>query len=842
MTNIELSEDQRKALEHDTTEVTQDELKELIERRGDEWKKTPTGQQIIARLAKKSVAQADASDTTQKALEAEKAKTAKLQLELDSAKKWNESNTKKVKDDRDQMRAEWYTDLYILSRFISNGVFSAEKLETNSKFLKGIFGWNIIPVYNAMAYLSGKSAEWNGKGKDFLVEKLSNEEKYAKMLKQMIEWTHTHLQGTPLVTEVARLRWVDDTIRILGEIRVELEKDPKDMDHKKISAQFQEYLRLSGQYIKIDDTARTIIKSDLERKKADLATRVSTAQSAEEAAKNALKTLEDHNKQTQIGIRARERELANLNIPLTPAETKYKAKWASEAVLTLQSHVDWWFKDDTQKAALIADAKIDPGKYIPNPDTHPNIRALHSTYEAAKGLYDSKTQEIETLKNSIHTTDDIANKQAELEEAKKKHTELKAENAQKWPRYNSLLDLIGKIDATTDVTVKARLQAEFSKEYATANPTRLTWATAAATAMYDEINKIKKWNPTGAVVPTVTPAQRTAAVDKAIASEKDKKKPIDATRSSLSLEEKANAEKLITYIDSIHDKITEVNRIAQEKVAALGTDPKIQSGDEFYKAANTILNDANDTIKKYNDAVMKQYGDATRQLTPLWKADLDKMLISSVKAEKLMAVNSWMDKKVMDRTVTKGYFGGMMLLALGSSALQVGKWIKNNDARAIGEWTVNLVDTGIWFIPVVWGFYDIWTSAIFAAKGYLSWAGAPTDWNGKKMTGAELATRVWFGVLWVIPYVGTLAKASKAAKLAEWSITATEAVRWVQKWDKASEWAQLVLKVWAWGMIAMEAVSIVHSVGKWWYDLAIQDKPISITDSIMDKAKSVVWK
>jgi hypothetical protein len=43
------------------------------------------------------------------------------------------------------------------------------------------------------------------------------------------------------------------------------------------------------------------------------------------------------------------------------------------------------------------------------------------------------------------------------------------------------------------------------------------------------------------------------------------------------------------------------------------------------------------------------------------------MLISSVKAEKLMAMNSWMDKKVMDRTVTKGYFGGMMLMAIGGA-------------------------------------------------------------------------------------------------------------------------------------------------------------------------------
>ena len=49
------------------------------------------------------------------------------------------------------------------------------------------------------------------------------------------------------------------------------------MDHKKVSAQFQEYLRLSGQYIKIDDAAHVAIKADLERKKADLATKLTDA-------------------------------------------------------------------------------------------------------------------------------------------------------------------------------------------------------------------------------------------------------------------------------------------------------------------------------------------------------------------------------------------------------------------------------------------------------------------------------------------------------------------------------------------------------------------------------------
>lgn len=162
------------------------------------------------------------------------------------------------------------------------------------------------------------------------------------------------------------------------------------MDHRKISMQFQEYLRLSGQYIRIDDATRSIIKTDLEKKQADLATRVSAAQTAEEKAKKDLMDLEDHNKKTQIDIRARERELANLKITLDPAKDKFEKKWKSEAVLAVQATSDWAFKDDTQKAALIDDAKADPGKYIPNPDTHANISALHSAYEVAKAPYDTK--------------------------------------------------------------------------------------------------------------------------------------------------------------------------------------------------------------------------------------------------------------------------------------------------------------------------------------------------------------------------------------------------------------------------------------------------------------------
>ena len=50
---------------------------------------------------------------------------------------------------------------------------------------------------------------------------------------------------------------------------------------------------------------------------------------------------------------------------------------------------------------------------------------------------------------------------------------------------------------------------------------------------------------------------------------------------------------------------------------------------------------------------MKKYGDTTKQLTPLAKADLDKMLIQSTKAEKLMAANGWMDGKIMDTRVAK---------------------------------------------------------------------------------------------------------------------------------------------------------------------------------------------
>lgn len=89
-------------------------------------------------------------------------------------------------------------------------------------------------------------------------------------------------------------------------------------------------------------------------------------------------------------MRAKERELANLKIALTPAEEKYQAKWKSEAVLVVTSSPEWAFKDDTQKNALITDAKADPGKYIPSPDTHPSVQALHVIYETAKAPYDTK--------------------------------------------------------------------------------------------------------------------------------------------------------------------------------------------------------------------------------------------------------------------------------------------------------------------------------------------------------------------------------------------------------------------------------------------------------------------
>lgn len=70
---------------------------------------------------------------------------------------------------------------------MANGVFSTTPLAIESKIIKSAFGWNIIPVYNAMAGLTKKSIEWNGIGKDALIEKLGTEEKYAKMLREMIQ-------------------------------------------------------------------------------------------------------------------------------------------------------------------------------------------------------------------------------------------------------------------------------------------------------------------------------------------------------------------------------------------------------------------------------------------------------------------------------------------------------------------------------------------------------------------------------------------------------------------------------------------------------------------------------
>lgn len=165
MPPIELSDKQRIELGHESTEVTTDELQALINAKGEQWKSTDAGKAIIALLQKKNTAQAGVNDTAQKALEEQQKEITRLQAEnkrlLENGGK--EISKKDPKKEIENMRAEGYTDLYILSRLMANGILSAEKIQTDSKILKSIFGWNIIPVYNAMAYMTGKSTEWSGK-------------------------------------------------------------------------------------------------------------------------------------------------------------------------------------------------------------------------------------------------------------------------------------------------------------------------------------------------------------------------------------------------------------------------------------------------------------------------------------------------------------------------------------------------------------------------------------------------------------------------------------------------------------------------------------------------------
>lgn len=63
-------------------------------------------------------------------------------------------------------------------------------------------------------------------------------------------------------------------------------------------------------------------------------------------------------------------------------------------------------------------------------------------------------------------------------------------------------------------------------------------------ADYDNLNKIKKGDPGKIGNTTVSKSDRIAAVDRVITAEKAKNAHIDPIRTSLSLSEKADAQKL----------------------------------------------------------------------------------------------------------------------------------------------------------------------------------------------------------------------------------------------------------------------------------------------------------
>ncbi len=704
-----------------------------------------------------------------------------------------------------EKRSEGYTDLYILSRLMAYGVISSNPIPAQGKILSKVFGWNIIPAYNSMAFLSKKSGELNGVWRDALVKKLGTEEKYVKMLKEMIESTDTHLKWTTLNSEVTRLKGIDQTLSILDEIKKELQKNP--IDHLKVSSEFEKYIRMSGQYIKLDDTARGTIKTDLNTKLTTLTQKITAAENDVTAKKTELQRLFDKNITTN-------KDIADLKIKEKEAKDKLNDEHQRLAVEDIQKSSAFTAKWVDTKA-LLNDARANPQSYVSESDTR--LATLKSSYDTARSNVSSKTWKLKSQKT-------IDKAQKDLDKAEKTHTSLLVDQTTKWPKYADLIHKLDLIDATTDVDVKARLQGEFSRTYATVNPNHLDgWMTHPEAADYDNLNKIKKGDPGKIGNTTVSKYDRIAAVDRVITAEKAKNAHIDPIRTSLSLSEKADAQKLKWYVDEIHDKIEQINKLAQDKVTALSNDPKIHSAEEFHTEANKILHEANDLVEKYNKWVMKKYGDTTKQLTPLAKADLDKMLIQSTKAEKLMAANGWMDGKIMDTRVAKWAFGGMMLFALGQSGIQIGKWIMNKDTAAVQEGAVNLTDTAIGFIPVAWGAYDIITSAGFAVKWLATWHGKATDWNGKEMSWGELGTRVWFGVLGLIPYVGTVAKAARAAKLAEGSIDAAKAVKDIQRIDQVTEASKLTMKTWAAWMVLITWYHVLAPIPKWGYALATRD-------------------
>lgn len=128
-------------------------------------------------------------------------------------------------------------------------------------------------------------------------------------------------------SEVTRLKGIDQTLSILDEIKKELQKNP--IDHLKVSSEFEKYIRMSGQYIKLDDTARGTIKTDLNTKLTTLTQKITAAENDVTAKKTELQRLFDKNITTN-------KDIADLKIKEKEAKDKLNDEHQRLAVEDIQ--------------------------------------------------------------------------------------------------------------------------------------------------------------------------------------------------------------------------------------------------------------------------------------------------------------------------------------------------------------------------------------------------------------------------------------------------------------------------------------------------------------------------
>jgi hypothetical protein len=132
-----------------------------------------------------------------------------------------------------------------------------------------------------------------------------------------------------------------------------------------------------------------------------------------------------------------------------------------------------------------------------------------------------------------------------------------------------------------------------------------------------------------------------------------------------------------------------------------------------------------------------------------------------------------------------------------------------NDSDMLRTLWNDLWDMTIWFIPIFW-----WINDVYIA---MRW----TDWNERVLTWWARAERVWFWIIWLIPWVGTIVKLTKQSK--KWA-NILKALEWIQKiapnMYKAS-WVYSVWKLWLVGVASTwELVqSLYNWVGSWLHTL-----------------------